>query len=108
MNSYEVWIDDMIRASTVDISKGWIFDAKRGWAPDKVQRYCVQDEEWQGVRLSMKGVPTAKKLDILLEYYVRKGGVKCDEHIQCQIDNYLGALRRGGQLDDNNLIRKYI
>lgn len=107
----------MIKAATDDITKGWIYDAERGWGPELVQLFCVQDEEWQGIRLSMKGVPTRRKLEILRRYFERKGFVdaqgvlqrdKTDRRYLCQVDNYLGALRRGGQLDDNNMIRKYI
>ena len=106
----------MITAATDDITKGWIYNVERGWDPQLVQLFCVQDEEWQGIRLSMKGVPTHKKLDILKVYFERKGFLvdgrlvreKTDRRFLCQIDNYLGALRRGGQLDDNNMIRKYL
>lgn len=101
----------MIKAVTKDISKGWIYDALNGWPPNLVQLYCVQDEEWQGIRLSMKGVSTQRKLEILRIYYERKIlGLPIRSHstqrFDCQVDNYLGALRRGGQLDMNNLIKK--
>lgn len=106
----------MITTQNRDITKGWIYDAEASWPPDLVQKYCVQDEEWQGIRLSMKGVPTHEKLAILKEYYERKGCFLVDrvvrgmthERYLCQVDNYLGALRRGGQLDMGNMIRKYI
>ncbi len=59
----------------------------------------------------MKGVSTVKKLDILYTYFKRKSidGLlqeppRIDERYRCQVDNYLGALRRGGLLDMNNLI----
>lgn len=104
-----------IKAATNDITKGWILDAESGWSPDLVQLYCVQDADWQKVRLSMKGVPTHKKLEILHGWFEAKWKIGSDqataaanERVQCQVDNYLGALRRGGQLDPNNMIRKYI
>lgn len=105
----------MIRSQTEDLTKGWPLDAYPGWSPDLVQKYCVQDQEWQGVRLSMKGQLTSKKLDILYHYLARKVGSEYinirrskDERFWCQVDNYLGALRRGGQLDADNMIRKVI
>lgn len=75
-----------------------------GYSPSDVQRYCVQDSEWQKVRLSMKGVDTYRKLEILEAWW--------DQHypyepiVEIQVGNYLGALRRGGQLNDDNQIRK--
>lgn len=97
----------MIHPGTDDITKGWTFGAERGWPPDLVQRFCVQDPAWQKVRLSMKGIPTHEKLKILWSWYVGRTPEN-DGRRRCQVDNYLGALRRGGQLDDNNMIRKYI
>ncbi len=101
----------MIKAATTDINKGWIYDAFHGFNQDEVQPYCVQAPSWQRWRLSMKGLPTHKKLQKLLEWrdmhIVRETGF-ITRRTEVQIDNYLGALRRGGQLDENNLIKKFI
>lgn len=76
-----------------------------GYPPQEVQELCVNCSYWQNIRLSMKGVPTHEKLAILKTYW--------DCHIdtrerEVQVGNYLGALRRGGQLDEHNRIRKWI
>ena len=110
--STEYWA---MEAHTDDISKGWIYPAQRGWGQADVQEFCVRDAEWQKTRLSMKGKSTATKLAILLKWrdkhVVRErfdGFKLITFRCEVQIDNYLGALRRGGQLDDNNMIKKYI
>lgn len=80
-----------------------------GYSPDRVQEWCVRDGEWQQVRLSMKGIPTEEKLMTLKAYWDRKAGLGlAPERVVCQVSNYLGALRRGGQLDMENRVRKYI
>lgn len=95
-----------IKAPTNDISKGWILDAERAWPQDVVQVFCVQDAEWQKIRLSMKGVSTARKLEILKDWFELKfvitNDVRANDRVRCQVDNYLGALRRGGQLTCQN------
>ncbi len=103
----------MIVAQTTDITKGWIHDARAGWPQSHVQHYCVQDPDWQKIRLSMKGIDTKDKLAILLDWYTKQKAMAkanmdwvADERIECQVDNYLGALRRGGQLDKDNMIWK--
>ena len=85
---------------------------ERGYPPDKVQLWCVQDANWQQVRLSMKGIPTHEKLATLKRWWDKHStfeGLPCkiSQRAQCQVGNYLGALRRGGQLDDANRVRKY-
>ena len=65
-------------------------------SPSEIQR-AVQDEAWQKFRRSLKGHPTAVKLDKLYNWWAdhptRDGEV--------QVTNYLNALKRGGQLDMN-------
>lgn len=86
-----------------------------GYSPDDVRVYCVQNQEWQKIRLSMKGIPTHKKLAILHAWWNTQRE-KARQHsdtvtmwaTEVQVGNYLGALRRGGQLDANNRVRKYI
>lgn len=87
----------------------WVYKIE-SYSPEEVKAFCVRDREWQSFRLSMKGKPTHKKIRML---YARRAGLmnthlKCD-HLLCesgklcrrhqvQIDNYLNALKRGGQL----------
>lgn len=79
---------------------------ERGYSKDDVQFFVVRSTQWQKVRLSMKGKPTHEKLQTLKDYWDRYHPVVpvCTE---IQIGNYLGALRRGGQLDALNRVRKY-
>ena len=103
----------MIKAATTDITKGWPHDAHRGFPPNLVAEH-VKDANWQRVRLSMKGQTTAEKLRLLKQWRDAclfddgRGGLHLLTSTIVQVDNYLGALRRGGQLDMNNMIRKYI
>ena len=69
---------------------------------------AVDNEEWQKVRLSMKGISTTDKLDVLYKYYDTQMMdrhqthqlpvcEKCED-VKIRIDNYLKSLARGGQL----------
>lgn len=68
---------------------------------------AVDDTSWQMFRLSMKGKPTAEKLDMLEEYFddwhsshdLHTEIVNMDCDICIRIDNYIKALCRGGQLE---------
>lgn len=55
----------------------------------------VRDPEWQKFRLSMKGVRTITKINMLRDWYVSRGG---SLKAWVQVTNYLNALKRGGQL----------
>ncbi len=55
---------------------------------------CVKDPKWQAFRRSLKGLPTATKLRNLRRYKSNNPG-RCTD---VQVENYLNALRRGGQL----------
>lgn len=90
-------------------------EKQSAWPQDFVQ-FCVYQasdhEEWQLFRVSMKGLPTKSKLYMLHNRYVtlvssvasdNPSGPEWTQYkIQkCRIDNYLGALVRGGQLNSN-------
>ena len=83
---------------------------QRGYNQSLVQVHCVRDASWQKVRLSMKGVTTSEKLAILHAYWDKWHGKMFTsagtDICEVQVGNYLGALRRGGQLDDSNRLRK--
>lgn len=71
---------------------------------------AVDDEEWQQVRLSMKGISTNEKLMTLRWYYgygdhqsIWKECTDCDVCIR--IDNYIKALCRGGQLNSGESLK---
>ena len=99
----------MIKAHTQDLTKGWIYDEDHGISPEDAQEHCVRHEDWQVIRLSMKGKFTYQKLQILFNW--RETNAMANDGVvplttRLQICNYLGALRRGGQLDMNNMIAK--
>jgi hypothetical protein len=78
------------------------------YSPAEVQEFCVNDSAWQKFRLSLKGKPTHEKLEQL--QYWRRQHLFCAEHEvlprrhQVQIDNYLNALKRGGQLSVDGVV----
>lgn len=82
----------------------------RGYNQSLVQVHCVRNEEWQKVRLSMKGVDTSEKLAILHAWWEKHHNQAMtsmgQDICEIQVGNYLGALRRGGQLDDLNRVRR--
>ena len=55
----------------------------------------IDDEEWQRLRLSLKGIPTEDKL-IKLDNYLTRNPL--ERAAQVRVDNYINALLRGGQL----------
>lgn len=93
----------------------WNENISAGYDPADVHKHCVENAEWQKIRLSMKGKPTHEKLAILINWWTQQRDTARIENNQdlwwateVQVGNYLEALRRGGQLNDNNQIRKYI
>jgi len=70
---------------------------------------AVEDEEWQRFRKKLKGLQTSEKLDKLyarLEQVLITSSRDVFRKYEVQIDNYLNALRRGGQLDSNNRVQR--
>ncbi len=70
-----------------------------------VEAYCKNNKQWQTFRESLKGKPTHKKLEALrdwMDFHPDEAAAKV------QVGNYLGALRRGGQLDSRNRVRKWL
>ena len=70
------------------------------WSMDDILS-AVKDDDWQALRLSLKGIPTEEKLDRLEEYMASIDGRSANEawRMHCRIDNYINALKRGGQLN---------
>lgn len=91
---------------------------KRGYGAHEVNQHCVRNERWQKVRLSMQGKYTWEKLatlqiwwDTNFEAANKPGLTQAEKSLierstEIQVGNYLGALRRGGQLNDDNWVRK--
>ncbi len=65
-------------------------------------KFFVKDAEWQRVRLSLKGMTTERKLVTLDAWRSHKllDGHLLPRNREVQIDNYINALKRGGQLND--------
>lgn len=78
------------------------------WSQDRVQ-YSVYEapdhEEWQKFRVSLKGQSTRMKLLRLFlysrEHMSSADSIKTYDIYKCRVDNYLGALVRGGQLSSS-------
>lgn len=65
--------------------------------------------EWQKFRVSMKGLSTHEKLAWLearWDIYVKDDAMGTRDVEKVRINNYIGALRRGGQLDSDFNVRK--
>lgn len=70
----------------------------RDWDQDTVQYAVYQApraEEWQMFRVSLKGLDTKTKL-FCLDWYLEHSTY---EFTPVRVDNYIGALVRGGQLN---------
>lgn len=68
---------------------------------------AIKCDDWQTFRLSLKGQSTQAKL-IRLEDWLKHGCSHCSvETRQVQVDNYINALLRGGQLirDENGEVK---
>jgi len=72
---------------------------------------AVDNEAWQVVRLSMKGISTRAKIKVLGEYFDNQvhawtsSGMCADCDVCIRIDNYIKALNRGGQLEAGTELR---
>ena len=57
-------------------------------------KIAIQDEEWQFFRVSLKGQDTLAKLRLLSVWLAVHRG----PNSSVQVENYVNALKRGGQL----------
>ena len=81
------------------------------WSPMEIREaayLAVDSQAWQLVRVSMKGLPTLDKLEMLYAYQREHSSVEESVYrrVRCRVDNYLNALKRAGILDDKLRIRK--
>ncbi len=65
-------------------------------------KYAVNDFDWQMFRLGLKGISTYDKLD-QLQKWLRKHN---NHAAVVQVNNYLGALKRGGQISAEGKVLK--
>lgn len=89
---------------------GWPFGVDK-WTQAEVQHavYFADDVvDWQRFRVSLKGLPTGEKISRLGQYLLRNTtnveNVSNRDIIKCRVDNYIGALVRGGQLDRDLIV----
>lgn len=80
--------------------KRWHEPDVGGYSQAEVQEYCVKDEVWQGFRASLKGLSTEVKLD-WLRGWLETNIDMAPRRTRVQVDNYINALKRGGQLNMN-------
>ncbi|MCA9398087.1 hypothetical protein KC573_04610 [candidate division WWE3 bacterium] len=95
---------------TKQIEDRWYIPVS-SWTQDAVQDYVyrVSDvEKWQRFRVCLKGLSTHEKLVFLLAYF-NVFAFDYTENVykkeKCRIDNYIGALVRGGQLSSDGQYR---
>lgn len=76
------------------------------YTSSEVQTFCIEDVEWQKFRRVLKGVPTFKKLEMLdmrrntkIQDDTNAAIRNLGRRYQVQVDNYINALKRGGQLN---------
>jgi hypothetical protein len=75
----------------------------RSWSQQDIQE-AVKDKKWQKFRLSLKGCATSVKLERLEGYLLT---TKADRwQFKCRVDNYINALKRGGQLTVNGEVQR--
>lgn len=55
---------------------------------------CIKDEEWQELRLSLKGTTTERKVEMLVIFKT----LRKDRCATIVVQNYVNALKRGGQI----------
>lgn len=72
---------------------------------------AIKNDTWQQFRKNLKSMPTEMKLSFLDKYLRNALGDESlaemgDRMRQVQVDNYINALKRGGQLDlEGNVVR---
>lgn len=64
---------------------------------------AVNDADWQNFRLTLKGRSTPEKLDMLFAH-IQFNNVGHATSIR--VDNYINALKRGGQLDEHCRVQR--
>jgi len=86
--------------------KQWTGDVPGSYSKEEVQEYCVLCYEWQCFRANvLKGCSTERKLEWLKEWYDTKVD-RWPRRTRVQVDNYLNALKRGGQLSMDLVVQR--
>lgn len=88
---------------------GWDWVYIQSYSSDVVREAVYESitaDHWQMFRVGMKGLTTQKKLYCLAWYWLNCNWGEDDALKKIRINNYLGALIRGGQLNDKLEILK--
>lgn len=71
----------------------------------EITTHAVGNKTWQSYRLAMKGKSTSEKLAMLRTWRSRHMvNGKLPRATEVQIDNYINALKRGGELSESGRI----
>lgn len=101
------YTDAYVRAEIAYGDDFIVTDIRRAWntlyfghvSPEEVKE-AINDEQWQQIRKSMKGMSTDDKYKTLHGYLEFKESMLVDEHemrmVHVRITNYVTALSRGG------------
>jgi hypothetical protein len=83
------------------------------WIEDPAERPLKQevwasvlDGHWQALRTSMKGLPTYSKIHLCRTWLEEREAGGVDRVARVCVHNYIGALKRGGQLSADGEILK--
>lgn len=91
----------------------WMYSQYRqSWDQETIQEAAYKREdarEWQKFRVALKGLTTEAKLaalEIYWEIHVQhSNSISISRINHCRVDNYIGALIRGGQLTTDYKIK---
>ena len=88
-----------ILRSDIDTITAWGLPVRR-YSNDAIRQavyFAEGADKWQRFRVRLKGLSTKEKLYCLTWYLADKNN---SELANIRVSNYLGALKRGGQLND--------
>jgi hypothetical protein len=82
---------------------GWSLPLAQ-WSVDQIREAVYESsdvEKWQRLRIALKGTTTQQKLYVLMEYRFDADSLYREDYwiVSCRVDNYINALKRGGQLN---------
>ena len=91
----EDWVD---KKSWYEFAPNWVYQSSFVHSEISFAVYYSDDsEDWQKFRVGLKGLVTEAKLYCLAWYYSQEP----TELKRLRVNNYLGALVRGGQLNSD-------
>ena len=93
-------MEDLVERAKRGETRPWYRVPSKGNTDrSKTVAWAVDEDSWQFFRHSMKGTTTLRKLAMLNEWLEMAAHTGYDhDRAAIQVENYLGALVRGGQL----------